>query len=413
MNNNNSAVQFEDNIVQLFIEDNDYSDKLRRVRIVNTLSHVYPFVLLDLFVDAKEIMLDKIYGQTPLNLKITIEDIDEIKEEIDLELLYVQSSIDMMIENQQGETNQVDRSMTQILTICRQPYKTMTTLVNDVFENKTIREIADSITTSATSATFEMSRKGENAEKIDQVLVPPISYEKALRYLDDTFGFFNGPMSPFCRYDNTVFVRNLSAQVKEKAAIVVYYIATDDPEANKIMRECSDGEKFYSFYPARSQYIANSKMTVIAPNLHYIVKPSDRLFSQIDLNMADISKQYGVASNQKAVLFDEEAIDREKYITTHTGYSTDSKNSNVFAISTLSKIVANLSSLNLTLSGKMFLKNFMEPGASAEFIPKTAEYTPLTGRYIIKATDITLRQVRNKEWKTSVNVYLIRTHKVA
>ena len=123
-----------------------------------------------------------------------------------------------------------------------------------------------------------MTNRGENIEKIDQVLVPPLPYDKALQYLDQMFGFFNGPMTRFCKYDNTVYIKNLSSQMKEKTSIVIYYIATDDPKGGDTMTQCNDGVKFYSTYPVISKYIGNSKFTLIAPNLHFIVKPSDRLF---------------------------------------------------------------------------------------------------------------------------------------
>lgn len=404
---------FEDNRVDLFIGDKEYSENLRRIRVVNSLSHVYPFVILDLFIDAKEVIKDKIFGQEPLNVKITIQDQNTEKDEIDLELMYIQSDINMVMENMAAEEKQSDRSINKFLTVCRKPYKTMTTLVNNVYENKSIREIVQSITNSLnTQATLEMTNRGENTEKIDQVLVPPLPYDKALLYLDRTFGFFNGPMTKFCKYDNNVHIKNLSSQMKEKSTIVIYYIATDNPNGGDIMTQCNDGIKFYSTYPIISKYIGNSKFTLIAPNLHFIVKPSDRLYSQVDINMPELSKEYGLVSTPRPILFDS-IIDRERYITSHTGYSVDNRDDDHFAIANLSKEVSSLSSLNVTISGKMLLRNLLEPGATVEFIPGTAEYTPLSGRYILKASDITLRQVRNKEWRSSANLYLIRTNKLA
>jgi hypothetical protein len=200
--------------------------------------------------------------------------------------------------------------------------------------------------------------------------------------------------------------------MKEKSKIVIYYLAGDSSNTKNTMDKCNDGTHFYSPYPVTSKYTGNSKFAILAPNLHFIVKPTDKLYSKIDIDMFNLSKESGLTSIERPVLYDSE-INREKYITNHTGYSRDNKNSNLFAISSLSKEISSLSSLNLSLSGKLLLKNLLEPGVTVEFIPETLDYTPLSGRYILKASDIVIRQVKSKEWRTSANLYLIRTNKLS
>ena len=402
---------FENFQVFLEIGGTDYSDKIRRIRIGSALANVYPLVSLGLFIDSKDILKDQLFGQNPINLKLTLKQSGFPRQEIVMELMYIQSNFGLAPETMNAEQNMSDRGGSQILTVCRQSYKTITGLVNEVYENKTIKEVIQDLTNKVNpGATLELVDEGINSEKIDQILIPPVTYIRAIKYLNDTFGIFNGPMAIFCNYENKVFITNLSKQINKSSHIVIFYVASNQTTSKEIMDKCTDGQHFYTSLPIQSGYEGNKKFSSVASDIHYITKPSDRLYSTVNMNLNDICKEYGVIFKNRDVKFDS-STSRERYEVDKPGYSTNNRDSESFAISGLSRMICNLSSLQVTLNGFLDIARFFDIGKTVLFAPYVDTYTELSGDYILRASDIVIQQVRNKEWGTSVNLYLFRTNK--
>lgn len=403
---------FESYKVKVTINKEDYSDSLTKIRLVSTLNHVYPLVNLSMTISPSDIILKSIYGQDPIFIDIILtNDMGITISELKLELMYIQSGFQMAMEPNNTEEKQQDRSYIEILTVCRNAYKTMTTLVNEIYEYQTLRTMITNLTNSQTDATVEYSTLGENTNKIDQVLIPPITYEEAIYYLDKTFGLYNGPMVLFCDISNKVHIRNLAKEISKKSNITIYYLSLDSKENDDIVKKCSDGEFFYTTIPITSNYVGNSRFSVLSSDIKYIVNPSDRLYSSIDINLTDLCKNYGVISNNRSIPFDS-IMNRTKYIINNPGYSTNMRDTESFAISRISKSICDLSTLELSLTGFIKVARLLEVGRCVEFVPQIINYIPLSGKYILKTSDITFKQINNKEWATSANLYLFRTNKV-
>ena len=126
--------------IQLFIKDKDYSSELVKVKIISSLLTAYQTITLDLFIDSNDVILDKLFGKDPIKLRISLlSDVSQgTLEQIDMDLMYLTSTSNFAPKTQmsEGRGAQSERGILSIVTVCRKPYKTMTTMVTGIYFEK-------------------------------------------------------------------------------------------------------------------------------------------------------------------------------------------------------------------------------------------------------------------------------------
>lgn len=387
-----------------------YTQDLRRVRIGSSIAAIYPTVELEMFISPKDMILDGIFGQDPITLSIQLKNQDgNISETTELELMFLRLAFEVPVTVKLANGQQEDRSVITVTTIVRQPYVTMTTLVNGVWggkgSQKTVKEIFEELVDQA-GATLEYDSEGENTESIDQVCIPPTILFRAFRYLNNTFGTHDGVPVAFCSYENVVRVINLSKRIKKSYAVHVTQLASDldRDEFEEISQKTTDGRHFYTQDNIQSDHIANSKFGVLGKNLVHIVKPRDTLYSTVEQSLDDVCSDYGLIDGSGEIPIDDN-IERTKYYIGHTGYES----SEVFANSMVARQIYNLSSVSFEIERNIQIENLLKVGEPVKLKTLTSEYKDLSGKYILFSSDITWRRV--KDWETTARLELIRTNK--
>ena len=141
---------------QLFIKDKDYTPDLQRVSIATSITAPWQTIIFDFFIDANDMILDKIYGQDPIKLNIRLLGSTGIPiEQIELDLMYVDSNYELLMKSANPQTTMKDRTKVEVITICRKPFQTMTTVVNSLYYDSDIQSAINNlvdrrITTGAT-----------------------------------------------------------------------------------------------------------------------------------------------------------------------------------------------------------------------------------------------------------------------
>jgi hypothetical protein len=393
---------------ELKIGKKDITPDLYQLTILTSIDAPYQTFILEIFIDPSSFLLEDIYGQTPIKLKSRLFGFDKKTplEQIDYDLMFLTENIPVETQIQNPSEKQHDRSPITITTVARNPYKTMNTFVNGIYSGSTVSSAISQLV-SKTGAALKYDSNGRNQTKIDQILVPPSTLYKNLNYLNKTFGIFDGFPTFFCLYDNTVHIKNLTRKMSQSNAFTIYQLALD-ADNSEIIKKCNDGKNFYTIRDLETVYKGNSAFATIGPNMINRVKPSDQLYYDIPINLDSFAKSYGLVSKQNKLFYDQEAINpssRIAFYKDHTGYETEES----FIRGNFSKNISALSEVSVVIEQSMKLLNLMNVGESIQFNSKTNESSSITGKYILRSSQLSFTKA--KDWESSATVRLIRTNR--
>ncbi len=393
---------------QVTIKDADYSNHLSDVRIISSLSSAYQMIILNFKMDPSDITLLELYGQDYIKLSLKILGRSEqIYETIDFELMYVTSKINLPVtttlQTKQNH-NQFDYTPISIVTICRQPYKTMTTFINKVYENVTLNDVISDIS-NLSGAKLEIDNDGINSDVIDQIVIPPLSLIKSIKYLDATFGIYSGPMSIFCQYDNTLQIKNLNKSINKSQTMTITHLVLDKDKQDVVENSTIEPINFYTYDNLETQWDGNKKFGLLSRKMNYIAKPKDSLYYMHNLDLYDICRNNGLISAKNNKIHFDEQVERTSYHIDHSGYE---ENPN-YALSEISKKIANLYNVKTTIKGNLNILNFLNVGRSVKLNTLALSYQDLIGKYILFASDIKFNKLG--DWQGKATVKLMRTNK--
>jgi len=383
--------------------------QIRSVRISSTLASYCPSVELQLAMSSAQIIQDKLYGQDPIFLSIRLlgQDASEL-ESHDFELLCTRMTYGSPVTVALSDGKQEERGIVNISAVIKEPFVSMTTLVNGVYGGKespkTVKEVIEDLAGN-TSASIEYDTEGENTEAIDQICVPPRTLYESILYLDDTFGTHDGVPAVFCRYDNSLHIINLSKRIKKGEVIKVSQPAIDKKD-DSVEKKSMDGKHFYINGEFKHDFVGNSKFGAIATSLTHVVKPADTLFHLVEQTIDGVCSDHGVIFKNDEFYVDP-AINRTKVLENHTGYEyTES-----FANSMMAKQIFNMSSVSFSLGGNIIIDNFLKVGDPIYIDPLVIEYLDFSGKYILYKSTITYNKVEEGDWTAAISAEAVRTNK--
>lgn len=394
---------------ELKIGKRDLTPDLMNVTILTSIDLPYQTFILDVFIDPNDFILEEIYGQTPLKLKSKLfaTSASIPLEQVDFELMYLTS--DLPLEASQSfssKMNMKDRYPVTITCVSKNAYTTMNSLVNCIYHGTNLSNIIRDIVRK-NGGKLQYDTQGENTTSIDQVLIPPSSLYKNLRYLNRTFGLYNGMAGLYCTYDNIVTIKNLTWRIKNTNEFIIYQLPLDIDNTETI-QSCNDGKRFYTTQNIETQYKGNSAFAYLAPKMKYIVKPSDRLFHTIDIDLETLAKEVGLISKGNKIFFDSQAIPSNKRISVHkdqTGYELTDH----FIKSKYSRNISSITELTIKLEASLKILNLMSVGSSVKLDTKIDTTSDLSGNYILRASHLYF--VRSKDWGSSAELFLMRTNR--
>lgn len=394
--------------IQLKIKELDYTNDLRSVRIISALNTAYQIVNITISLDPNDLILEDVMGKEPLKLSIKLlgRQIENLPlEHIEMDLLYVKSDSTAQPKSKVSTGTFKDRSLVNIITVCREPFKTMTSIVNDVFLEKTPKQIIQELVNN-TKAELIYDSDDENTNVIDQIVLPPTTLYKTIRYIDDNFGLFNGVSNiGFCQFDNKLYIQNLSSRLKKSQKITIYQLATDSSKSDDIINKCNDGKSFYTYGALKNQYNGSSKFASQAKNINHIVKPKDSLFRIIEQKLDDVCLNFGAIAKQPEIIIDPNLNDRESYRIDHSG----NDESDIFANVKIGRQIIGMSLVQIAIEKSLPILNLIRVGESVKLKCGTIEYLPLAGKYILKSSDINFSR-EAADWNSACLITLARTN---
>lgn len=405
------------NDLEIKIKDLDYTNDLSKLNITSSLAAPYPIFEFVMDVDADEITLEGVFGEDPIKLFIrTTGEDGQMQEELDIRLMLLDTNHTVKAKSEFSEGSPSDRTGFSFMAVPIDSFKTITTNVNEVYMETTMKDVLEDLIKSNTRAKPEIDENGINQDPINQIVIPPTTLYRVIKenghrskmdgYLDSQFGIYNGIPVVYCTYDNKLKIINLSKQIKKSHSLTVYQLAEGKDEENRY-KKSSSGNILYTHDQIGTNYSGNTKFSVISKNINYIIKPTDRLFEIKEKDLDDVISKYGLIDKNKKVQKNKDSSNnRRRYNISHTG----NENSDTFLISDISSLISGLASIELSVYGTFFVEDLLDIGNVIKFEPSNVEQTDIQGKYILYSTYIKFSR-KTTEWHKECKLRMIRSNK--
>jgi hypothetical protein len=400
----------------------DLTNDLIQINIITSVEIPYRTFILDFFLDPDDMILEKIYGQEPIQMKIKVFGAQESipQEIIQTNLMALGSKHDLLMKDSEPQIPDKIRASIRIRAVPIESYRAMTSYVNGIYFNSTLREVVTDLA-SKCGAQLLMDDLKENITAYDQILVPPSPFYKALKYLDRTFGFFNGLAGIYGfstkvqRTSNSgisadiksrIYITNMS-ESKKFSNFTITQLSTDNPNQDKLVN-VFDGKTFYTHAPVETEYVGNTIFSMYGSKMKHIVKPRDSLYNTIEINTKDFANEFGITTKKNQIFYSEKGQGlRTSVFKDHSGY--DDVETHIRSIH--SKYFAQMSVLKVRLQKWLILENLINVGQGVIFRSNIRDVRDLTGNYVLKFSHVQFTRPE-RDWECGVTLHLIRTNRV-
>jgi hypothetical protein len=211
----------------------------------------------------------------------------------------------------------------------------------------------------------------------------------------------------FCRYDNKLFIKNLSARMVKIPTFILYHLPAGDQTKEIIEKSLQDLPRiYYTFENIKMNYAGNAKMASISSFIKYITKPSNTLFAIKEINMDKNAQSFGLTTQRRELEMDSDIRKTKlKYVINDTGYddvttSFESRGASSFA---------DLTTMSIALERNLRSIDLMNVGDCIEYKPFGLQETVLAGKYILWSSDIQFK--KSGIWEASAMINLVRTNR--
>jgi len=283
-------------------DDIDYGKYLTSITVMRSPSSPYTVYKLHFDLIQEIVKLaTKAFKSTPtFNLKLDyyFSSNQKIKKRKDLKLLVMDiNSVSKSVALESGRSTSSHLLPLIVYAIPLKAFYNATLTVNKIFEKKPLKSIINEI---GGNADIEFEESGTiNSDEIDQLIIPPMSLYRSLRYLDYYYSIYK-ESAAYCWFtDDKESKCKIFCPAKfNKEHIKISTIThrqdnTDDTTGEDVVRWGADGfdKKFYGFSDIgfRDDRMASAMMSPY--NYHFVYKPTDNIYKVHDNTFDDILNQ--------------------------------------------------------------------------------------------------------------------------
>lgn len=220
-------------------------------------------------------------------------------------------------------------------------------------------------------------------DEMEHVTIPPKTFCGAIRYLDDIYGIFKGPMFNYCRWeDNTYCLWDLTKAINMPEDYTVEFLALGQNSEDVYKKSSTEDGVYFTYSPLNTVNKGNKNVVQKGHSQVFIKKNLHTFFDKIESNVEELSDvSVGDGSNQ---LVFNEVLKRRKsvYSKSVTGGAKDSQNDGLKT--KISNLISSSSSFNFMLKGFNYpITRLNRVGGCIRLNPHVPEYIPYQGKYIV------------------------------
>ena len=403
---------FHDYDISLKIKDFELINYTETIRIVTSIVTGYQIFYIRINMDPEDVAKNDFMRSEKLKLSILIKGEGASLSQVwNFVLQCVR--VDTVFPTTKNKITQDKETVTTPVTLVAIPEKSLkavNAIVNKIYVNQTPKQIVSDLV-SQSGATLKMDSDNSNSQNIKQCLITPTTVYKAIRLIDDNYGIYDGASNlGFCDHDGNFFIQNITAKIKKGQTFTLYQLASD-VNNEQLVDECIKSDnKFYTYGNLIPDYSGVTKVLAMAPKNYFIVHPFDDLYAKIEKDVTGLYSSHGLIS-KNSTYKDYKHDKRERYIHRHSGFEHDE----TFMNARIARKLANISSVVVPIEKSLYILKLMKVGECVKVIHQSEMFKQLSGKYILKASDIMLEKLKTMQrgghdWISSTKLVLMRTN---
>lgn len=420
-------------VTQLILEiytDGDYNEALTTcfttLRIVNSTRAIWPIFQLFCAVDNQIIIEKNIYGVNDIEVKIwyTGEKGEKIGEPVTYTLMYLESNLDLppKIENNVPIDAAKESQRRHVVFTClaKPAFLAMTQFVNKLWEEESglrpldfIYELLDS-----RGIEYRIFEDGVNEDKVQQLLVPPMTIKSAVDYIHEKFGVFSGPTFRYVNYAGQFLMWDLKMMYEKykDAPFTKHHKMPTQFDTPGLWDEIQDeaflkDDVFVTYDMVQALHYANSSLVKYGYDNIYIYHPHEDIMFMQKKNVDEIVEEFGIWHDKPLLKFNEELKNRKLYYYDMKGFEVGSGYTGIYnnfnLTSDMSEAFQDAASVRFTLyrNVKLHLLQkvgeviYLKPWSKHEFIPGSN----YEGGYLVSDTEIVLTREQRGSQEDNMN----------
>ena len=395
------------------INDVDLSNDLLQVEIIRRLDYPYSLYALR-FISDTDIRktIDKISPKDNIKLIIEVYNNGELpikKYEIDLVYMLDYAPMPVKIEYDIKSLHQGEKRYLSIFAIPKNGIKAVTNYVqNQIFENKTVKNILDSISHYPISYT----PNPHNTLPIEQYLVEKQSFIKELRKINKLYGLYKGPfMYFFDEFKNYWKFADLNHLVNIDKYYTMFHLSIDKFSKEKIQElDKKIITEMGDFYITHDDITRIDHFPVKLFNSSYnfrmVSHPKNKLYHVKNYTSETLLQQHGIISGEYE--YNANDILKQRFINQYDqlGHEYDDVWMRNQIVDDIWPSVEAITSINLFVDLET-----LYPGRICMYSTKHIRYLQFMGKYVTKDIRILYtndggiwhNDCRVKIWRTNYN----------
>lgn len=228
-----------------------------------------------------------------------------------------------------------------------------------------------------------------NNVSLNNVVIPPRSFIGAIRYINDRYGIFKGPLCVYHSLENTFNMWDLSTVSNYEKDYTIEFLSSGEND-REILNKSGEGDNhFYTYFPLKVKNKTNTALMSHGYE-HVVTKsPRNKFFKNIIMNIDEVIDKISMSGRPNILCNDVAKTKRTVHSTSIMG--NDDDDDNAFLTSKLSQFMATSSLFKFRLKGsKIPIKKLSRVGGCIELVPHVAEYLKYSGSYIVGSSVISL-----------------------
>lgn len=243
---------------------------------------------------------------------------------------------------------------------------------------------------------YTINGKNKNDDKLEQITIPPLTFYGAIKYLNDMYSIFKGPMFSFCRWeDNTYCLWDLSKAIELPEDYTVEFI-TYGQDANKILNK-SQQNRFITYNQLNVINAGNKAIGSQSHSQIFIKKDLHQFSKIIETNVEDLSSD-SAADQDKKITFSQEFKNRKRVYS--KGITGGPKNSNHYQLK--NKIINSISNsckVSFELNGDSTpITRLCRIGGAIKLNCHVPEYVQYGGKYVVSSSVISIKRTQQMRY---------------
>lgn len=389
----------------------DLSMGLVRVNFFVRIGQIFQVVLIKFKTNFNLYLEQKGFTNKTVQLKITEMTEDKKPRNtytIDLRVLRVKSNMSIL-----GNVNKNYNMISDEIGLTCVPLKGFNDLRGDMSylseDEKTPFDAVKEICTKYLKSADELQilDKNKNTTKARQLAVAPMKVAAAIDYINNNYGIYAGPVHRcyICSDTNKFQMWDLSKKIDDAAEYKIYHLQEGKKDSN-VMKEAGRDEKaYYTTSNVPFRFAEQKNLAKTGAKTTFITNPSDKLYDDKSVTTDPVKTFQDTPKDGGAMEISKDFKSEESVATARVGLDGSDKFARTI---NAEDMLDDGNAFTLSMDRNLILKPLFECGIPVEFLPENEVYASMRGKYLVKASKITLSRETTAFFNAIADVTLMR-----